>query len=154
MASGSSSVPPSEPPSEFDTDMTGTAPPTASASSASAPGAHAFAASTKPQAYAGDATAAATVGGAATAGVIAGTEGPGGRVDASGLPSGSSAEDDDGEVFHSALQLQPVDDLEGVGVGGCATMVHRDTFYGDMRVRQRRGLGVGLGRRNPGGYFG
>lgn len=47
--------------------------------------------------------------------------------------------DDDGgddEVFHSALQL--VDESALEGVGGCATLVHRDTFYGDMRVRGTR----------------
>ena len=134
MASGSSSVPPSE----TDTDMAITAAPTASTSSVCDPGAHAPVESNKPQAHAGDgaggalsaAAAAAAATAATTAGVAAGTDGPGCRVDT----PGSSANDDDGEVFHSALQLACADDLEGVG--GCAGMVHQDTFYGDMRVRQ------------------
>lgn len=39
--------------------------------------------------------------------------------------------DEDGEVFHSALQLA---ESELEGVGGCAALVHQDTLYGDMQV--------------------
>lgn len=57
-------------------------------------------------------------------------------------------DEDDDEVFHSALQLavgedcgdgndaEDVDDLEGVG-GGCGPrVVQHDTFYGEMRVSE------------------
>lgn len=54
-----------------------------------------------------------------------------------GNQDGGDHDDDDGDedVFHSALQLADETDLEGVG--GCAALVHQDTFYGDMRVRLR-----------------
>lgn len=51
-------------------------------------------------------------------------------------PGLSRGQDEDGDVFHSALQLADEDEghnMEGL-VGGCAALVRRDTFYGDVQV--------------------
>lgn len=49
-------------------------------------------------------------------------------------PGLSTGQDEDGDVFHNALQLADEDDdLEGLD-GGCAALVRRDTFYGDVQV--------------------
>ncbi|CAM9623492.1 unnamed protein product [Ectocarpus fasciculatus] len=51
--------------------------------------------------------------------------------EAPGLSKGQNV---DGDVFHSALQLADEGhDLEGVG--GCAALVQRDTFYGDVQEK-------------------
>ncbi|CAM9762109.1 unnamed protein product [Ectocarpus sp. 4 AP-2014] len=64
----------------------------------------------------------------------------------------SIGQDEDGEVFHSALQLADEDDdLEGLN-GGCAALVRRDTFYGDVQEKMEdRSVRVSAVKRGSGG---
>ncbi|CAM9918077.1 unnamed protein product [Ectocarpus sp. 12 AP-2014] len=61
-------------------------------------------------------------------------------------------QDEDGEVFHSALQLADEDDdLEGLD-GGCAALVRRDTFYGDVQEKlEDRSVRVSAAKGGSGG---
>ncbi|CBJ48929.1 hypothetical protein Esi_0057_0130 [Ectocarpus siliculosus] len=55
-------------------------------------------------------------------------------------PGLSTGQDEDGDVFHSALQLVDEDDDLGGLDGGCAALVRRDTFYGDVQIPPMRVL--------------